>query len=171
MIGIPCIFKNKYGHKFELSPIVVEQITQFIQYCPKMPEAGGVLLGRFIIESDDIVVDKITTPMKGDRQSRFHFFRSAKMHQEQIAKSWSASDGTCNYLGEWHTHAEPDPTPSFLDKAEWRRKLLFDMYDHDSLFFIIVGTEQIKVWQGKKKSLSFDLLSRICSGPIKLDTF
>ena len=155
------IYINKQGHKFEISSSAVEQMIHFIQNSPDTSEAGGVMLGRFIINSKDVVVDKVTVPMKGDNQSRFRFFRSKHLHQAQIDDEWATSSGTCNYLGEWHTHPEPNPTPSLCDLINWKKKLLFDRFDSDSLFFVIVGTKQINVWQGIRKTLVMILLTPI----------
>lgn len=159
--GMPYIFINELGHKFEICQPVVELMTQFVQNHPRRPEAGGVLLGRFIIDSDDVVVDKITVPTKADKQSLFRFFRSAKHHQLQITREWSASGGRCNYLGEWHTHPEPNPSPSDCDLADWRKRLQFDTFDSNFIFFVIIGTYQLKVWQGVRKTLAIELLSPI----------
>lgn len=157
----PYIFRNKLGHKFEISISVLNRMFQFIQHVPGKREAGGVMLGRFIVGSDDVVVDKITVPMPGDRQGRFSFFRSYKLHQSVITQEWEASGGTCNYLGEWHTHPQPIPEPSFVDIACWRKKLMFDRFDGNCLYFVIVGTERLNVWQGYRKSLTIEAFERI----------
>jgi integrative and conjugative element protein (TIGR02256 family) len=136
-------------------------MTKFVQDRDTKTEAGGVLLGRFIIGCDDVVVDAVTIPMKGDKRSKFHFFRSAQYHQKRIQKAWQFSDGVCNYLGEWHTHPESDPSPSLHDTLEWKRKLRFDKYDSDFLFFVIVGTKQINIWKGHRRKISLEKLIRI----------
>lgn len=158
---IPYIFENKHEHKFEMSIAVLDRMIQFIQHVPEKHEAGGVMLGRFIVGSDDVVVDKITVPMIGDKRSRFRFFRSRNPHQTVIGQEWEASGGTCNYLGEWHTHPEPNPEPSFVDLAGWKKKLAFDQFDSGCLYFVIVGTERVNAWQGYRKSLRIEALKRI----------
>lgn len=157
----PYIYENKQGHKFEISKAVLDHMALFIQHLPGNHEAGGVMLGRFIVDSNDIVVDKITEPMRGDNRSRFRFFRSGQSHQAIIAVEWETSGGTCNYLGEWHTHPESNPEPSFVDKAEWKKRLIFDQFDSNCLYFVIVGTERINVWQGYRKALAIERLRRI----------
>jgi integrative and conjugative element protein (TIGR02256 family) len=157
----PWIYSNQMGHKFEIGNKAIELMITFIQNSPSMPESGGVLLGRFIINSNDVVVDKVTVPTQGDRQGRFRFFRSHKPHQARIDEEWITSEGTCNYLGEWHTHPEANPIPSFCDLANWKKRLIFDRFDSDSLFFVIVGTEQINVWQGFRRTLAIEPLAII----------
>lgn len=124
-------------------------MKRYIQSEPQKPEAGGVMLGRHILNSGDIIVDKITIPMKADRQQRYHFYRSRKSHQTLIDIAWRESNGTCTYLGEWHTHPEVTPFPSYVDILNWHRKLLTD-YFSKALFFVIVGTIEIKVWEGQR---------------------
>lgn len=115
-------------------------------------------MGRYINETRDVVVDAVTEPMRGDQQSRARFFRHRKGHQEAIDEAWKRSLGTTAWLGEWHTHPEPDPHPSSTDIAEWNRKLVADAYP-DALFFLIAGTHRIRVWEG-----AFDVeLTRLVS--------
>lgn len=109
-------------------------------------EAGGVLLGRRLLTSEDIVVDEITIPMEGDERARSRFHRARRRHQEAIQGSWDRSEGTIGYLGEWHSHPERQPTPSLLDRCNWAARLLLDRVT-EPLFFVIVGIEMTEVWE------------------------
>ena|SRR5437870_3782001 len=135
--------------RLRIGPDAVTSMHRYAQNGPNRTEAGGVLLGRHLLDTDDIVVDKVTAPGVGDYRSRFRFFRARLPHQEMIDGLWRESGGTCTYLGEWHTHPEAVPRPSFLDRLEWWRKLLFDSFTAP-LFFVIVGTEQTCVWEGDR---------------------
>lgn len=108
-------------------------------------EAGGVLLGRYLLDSDNMVVDEVTTPQKGDRRTRFGFFRS-KQHSILAHAKWAASQGTMAYFGLWHTHPELDPTPSYVDRQDWTKAVAKDLFQGEELFFPIVGIERIRVW-------------------------
>ncbi|MFV2044579.1 MAG: Mov34/MPN/PAD-1 family protein [Anaerolineales bacterium] len=135
-------------------------MTEFTQHDPTEPEAGGVLLGRHILNTRDIVVDRVTLPMDGDHQSRHQFFRAYHLHQEAIARAWGESGGTCTYLGEWHTHPECVPTPSLIDNWNWRWKLLTDQFS-GFIFFLITGTQTIRVWEGHRYHLGIDILEQL----------
>lgn len=111
------------------------------------PEAGGVLLGRFIQDTSDIVVDDVTTPGLDDVASRLTFRRSRRRTQELINQAWHKSGGTRNYLGEWHTHPEDDPSPSAVDLRNWHRIVKAAHYEQDTLIFVIVGLRQIRMWE------------------------
>jgi integrative and conjugative element protein (TIGR02256 family) len=94
--------------------------------------------------------------MDGDQRARTRFHRAKRRHQAAIDAAWAASEGTCTYLGEWHTHPEPIPTPSAVDWTDWRRRLLRDRYT-EPLFFIIIGTIAIRAWEGHRPDVIVQL--------------
>jgi integrative and conjugative element protein (TIGR02256 family) len=145
------IYARKKVGRLQIGADAVEVMRRYIQVGEHVPEAGGVLLGRHILGTSDIVVDFVTTPLLGDRQSRFRFFRARRKHQEVIDQAWRESGGTCTYVGEWHTHPEPEPSPSLIDRLNWQHKLLRD-YFSEVIFFIIVGITEIRVWEGHRYS-------------------
>ncbi|NMO18772.1 hypothetical protein HPC49_14015 [Pyxidicoccus fallax] len=146
------------GTRVKLDPAALSQMLAFRQTRTCHPEAGGVLLGRYIVGCRDVVVDEVTIPMAGDWRLPFFFRRSHSRHQQVIDARWAASRGTCQYLGEWHTHPEPIPGPSSTDIADWRRRLRTDRFDGDSLLFIIVGIREVRVWEGSRGDRAFTLL-------------
>jgi integrative and conjugative element protein (TIGR02256 family) len=155
------IFSDTRGNKFELGCSALITMTEFVQIGNFKTEAGGVLLGRYIVDCEDVVVDCITPPLDGDKRSRFLFFRTAQSHQRIINHAWRSSKGICNYLGEWHTHPEPDPSPSTHDTLNWKRKLRFDKYDSDYLFFVIIGIRRINAWKGSREDGAIKKLTQI----------
>jgi len=145
----PLIFLRPDGARFEISIAAWQTMQGFIQHANNAAEAGGVLLGRHLRDDNAIIVDAVTVPMAGDRRARTRFRRAQRRHQAAIDAAWAASEGTCTYLGEWHTHPEPIPTPSPVDWADWRRRLLHDRYT-EPLFFVIVGTTAARAWEGRR---------------------
>jgi integrative and conjugative element protein (TIGR02256 family) len=140
-------FARVRGGRFQIGPSALAVTRQYVQDTPEKAEAGGILLGRHILGTDDIIVDDVTTPMPGDRRSRFQFFRACRWHQEAIDRAWRGSSGTCTYLGEWHTHPELHPIPSLTDRLSWQQKLLVDRFA-EPIFFAIVGISEVRVWEG-----------------------
>jgi integrative and conjugative element protein (TIGR02256 family) len=124
---------------------------QFVQTNEGDPEAGGTLIGRYISGKDDVVVDEITAPLPSDEQTRQTFHRTQTPHQQKIERAWMDSGHTQTYLGEWHTHPEAIPEPSKLDQSVWTKKLSQDRFG-ESLFFLIVGAEQTRAWEGRPGS-------------------
>jgi integrative and conjugative element protein (TIGR02256 family) len=139
--------------QLKISEEVLNSFLHYSQLEKNDTEAGGVLLGRFISESNNVVVDRITEPMKNDIRQRCFFKKYREDHQNIIDKIWVVSMGTCNYLGEWHTHPEPHPTPSSHDLSEWKKILKHTVCDSDKLFFIIIGTKSIGIWVGCRTKL------------------
>lgn len=123
----------------------VEQMRAFAQHRRWDREAGGILMGRHLLDSHDLVVDEVSTPQDTDRRGRCNFFRSRK-HELVARQRWQQEHNTSAYLGLWHTHPERDPTPSGIDRNDWQQAVADDTYEGDRLFFPIVGTHCIRVW-------------------------
>ncbi|KWC05387.1 Mov34/MPN/PAD-1 family protein [Burkholderia ubonensis] len=141
----------------------VEQMTAFTQERWWHSEAGGALLGRHLLDSEDVVVDEVTTPQDSDRRSRFSFFRSKK-HEALARVRWQEQMNTVAYLGLWHTHPEEDPTPSGVDHTDWRQAVSLDTFQGDSLFFPIVGTRRIRVWCLSRRGAIRELKEEVKNG-------
>lgn len=145
----PLLFKLTDGGRVKVAKLPLEKMLSYIQVEITDCEAGGVMCGRFISESNDIVIDDISTPFDSDIRTRHSFFRKTLGHQEFLDQLWQQSDGTCNYIGDWHTHPEPVPKPSAKDLRNWRRLVKRTICDARILIFIIVGTVEARVWQGQ----------------------
>jgi integrative and conjugative element protein (TIGR02256 family) len=100
-------------------------------------EAGGILLGW--VAKDYVEITDATTPNMLDLRSLFSFIRAKIPAQLRIDKAWKKSDGTKIYLGEWHTHSEPNPTPSSEDRQMISKTFQETLMEIDFLYLIIVG--------------------------------
>ena len=127
-------------------------------------EAGGMLLGRFINQTQDIVVDEATAPTGEDSPGRFFFNRAKGAAQRYIDLAWGESSSTRVYLGEWHTHPEDVPIPSDHDLRNWRRITKRAQYHQDSLIFVIVGRQKIRAWICAKSTLAVSELEIVFQG-------
>ena len=140
------VFRRQRG-ALSFGPDALATLERFRQYRSSDAEAGGVLLGRRILDSDDVVIDIATAPNELDRRSRYSFNRVAEPAQVAVNRAWAESRGTCVYLGDWHSHPEPAPHPSYVDEDDWRKIMRSAKYGQPFLFFVIVGTEEIAVWE------------------------
>lgn len=147
----PIVFKRSRKGVLVISGNALQKMLAYIQCKPHATEAGGVLLGRFILNCPDIIIDDVTTPLKGDKRSRTSLWRS-ETHQRLIDQAWHESEGTKVYLGEWHTHPEIIPTYSSVDERNWQALLNNTGIVSPVLYFIIVGIEDICIWQGSRKT-------------------
>lgn len=114
-------------------------------------EAGGILLGRLIRDASDVVIDHATSPSAADRRGRFSFFRAQRPAQIAVDDAWAASDCSLNYVGEWHTHPEDSPNPSFTDRLNWMQIVRRAKFEQDFLLFMIVGRIDIRVWELQRR--------------------
>ncbi|MBX9920972.1 MAG: Mov34/MPN/PAD-1 family protein [Mycolicibacterium frederiksbergense] len=124
-----------------------ETMNHYRQRRWAMPEAGGILLGRLIVHAPRVVVDAVTVPSRWDRWARFSFVRAKGPAQHAINRAWDTYDHARNYLGEWHTHPEDDPTPSALDVEQWCMLARTATFEQDVLYFLIVGRVQVRAWE------------------------
>lgn len=155
------VFRRINGGLFKINSSVLEQMLSYKQVERGSLEAGGVLLGYYLLESEDIIANRISIPMPGDLRSKTRFFRNKNSHQKIINDIWNETDGRCNYLGEWHTHPENDPNPSSIDIKSWKNKLKTTHFQENYLFFIIIGIKIISVWEGNKLNLIIKKLEEI----------
>lgn len=121
---------------------VLRIFGQHRQRCPTAPESGGILLGYR--RQHHLHITGVTTPDESDGRMRNFFSRSAHFHQSVASEKWQNSGGTVDYIGEWHTHPELDPTPSAIDKRGWLR---ISRFRKAPMVFIIVG-ERNDLWVG-----------------------
>lgn len=145
------VFRRPKGGVLKLDDDALATLRRYRQVRSSATEAGGVLLGRVLLGGMNIVVDRVTTPARRDGRTRTQFLRTQRAHQRQIDRAWEESDGSCLYLGEWHTHPENDPQPSQVDKFDWRRRLKEDQVDLSAVWFVIIGIDRIRVWEGTKR--------------------
>jgi len=145
------VFIKSDGGRLKLTHSVLKQFKKFRQTKLSDHESGGVLLGRFILDSKDIVIDQISTPQKNDVSSPVKFIKQKKEHQLIVDKAWKKSGGTCNFLGEWHTHPQKSPSPSSIDIKNWKKIIRKSKHEGDSLFFLIIGTISICAFEVSKK--------------------
>jgi integrative and conjugative element protein (TIGR02256 family) len=150
-IQLRLVFRVSSDQRIVFTDKAVEQMTAYRQQKWWQGEAGGVLLGRHLLETPDLVVDEVTVPQKEDRRGRLSFFRS-KQHGVVARARWVSESETLAYLGLWHTHPESDPTPSSVDRRDWDNAVAGDVFEGDRLFFPIVGTRRIRVWTKRRGS-------------------
>jgi integrative and conjugative element protein (TIGR02256 family) len=132
---------------------VVSLLEAYRQLLPISPESAGVLIGER--RGKHIVITDISVPGKGDVFSRYQVDRKGTHHQNKVDECFNNSNGTKHYLGEWHTHPEKRPTPSYLDYKSWSQ---IDKKS-ESVVFIIVGQES--VWLAIRERSIFNFLTEV----------
>jgi len=140
-------FSRPNGGTVEFQKSALEIMSRYRQLRRRDAEAGGMILGRLVVESSDLIIDEVTEPGKRDGKGRFFFIRRRPAAQCRVNEAWLASNGTRNYLGEWHSHPEDDPSPSTVDVENWLRISSQARFEQDFLLFAIVGRQRTKLWE------------------------
>ena len=135
-----------HGGQLKITGNVIEIMFSFSQLSRQDLEAGGMLIGHHPIGSDNIILDRLTTPQPADRRSRNHFHRDQAAHQHLLDMQWQLSGETRTYVGEWHSHPEARPRPSCTDRKSWTKAVKETKFHGPGLIFIIVGTQMTRVW-------------------------
>ena len=120
---------------------VLATVTRYSTGPEAEREAGGILIGAY--RGVHLEVTGCTEPMQTDTRRRFLFDRKDPGHQRAAMAAWSSSRRTETYVGEWHTHPEPRPSPSSIDLATWASIMNRTRFP---VLFMIGGSEAI--WNG-----------------------
>ena len=107
-------------------------------------ESFGVLMGTTSVDRREIWLESATTPMAHDWRTRLSFALRDPGHQQAVRRKFACSGGRTIYLGTWHTHPEPVPTPSGIDRDDWAACLRAN--PRRPLAFVLVGTDQVRVF-------------------------
>lgn len=122
----------KYFIKFDTSTI--NELEKWRQIDKSAAESCGILIGEY--RELSIYIKYITLPQENDKRTRTRFFRQDKKHQDILNTLHHENLGYVNYAGEWHSHPESNPSPSFVDINAWK-KLDFFTEEYPKLFLIL----------------------------------
>lgn len=114
--------------------------------CSGQAEQGGALIGQF--RGPHIEVSEYTMPGPMDQSRPTSFVKIDPYHQRAARQAWRLSGHTKTYVGEWHTHPEGHPDPSFTDRSSWVR---VSRLTKTSCVFVIVAPNQWSLYVTEKK--------------------
>lgn len=141
------IFSNEL-FSVEFRDDILQIFYSFRQDTHEKYEAGGILMGKRLLNGNIIITD-VTSPQKGDTRKRTFFKKKTRIHQSISDILWKKSSGKTIYLGEWHTHPENNPVPSTVDLRGWR--LSVNKQSNDKTYiFVILGIKELAVWSYSK---------------------
>ena len=132
------------GRKLKFTEGIIKIFENYRQV-GKEPEAGGILIGREDKNNGNIIIEYATSPMENDVRKRYRFYRKDEGHIDYYNKIYKESNEIYAYIGEWHTHPEEFPTPSLIDKKNWKK--IWNKKNNGDLFNVIVGTKEIRIWK------------------------
>jgi [CysO sulfur-carrier protein]-S-L-cysteine hydrolase len=124
---------------------VMQTWARYRQHTARRKEACGVIIGSTSNDQTEVWLEHATRPGRRDRRWRNGFHMKDPVHQRTVNKYHATSGGTSIYLGTWHTHPEPNPTPSGIDQKDWQRCQLLN--PDRRLLFAIVGQVEIRLFE------------------------
>ncbi len=133
-----------YGWRVHVSDEVADVWRAHRQTAPDAVESFGVLMGTTSVDHREIWIEGVTTPMARDLRTRFSFALHDPGHQRAVCRKFASSGSQAIYLGTWHTHPEPEPTPSRIDRNDWSACLRANR--GRPLAFVLVGTVKVRVF-------------------------
>nr|USN27217.1 hypothetical protein [synthetic construct]VVV03660.1 hypothetical protein AW0309160_01043 [Aliivibrio wodanis] len=119
-------------------------------------EACGFIIGGYIPNSRTIVIDDCTTPGLMDIRRRTSYQLRDKKHSAAVLSAYHKTNGYSNFLGIWHTHPEPHPTPSNIDLSDWKRRMLENRTLIPAFIFAIIGTQTTSYFIYKNKRFTYE---------------
>lgn len=134
---------SQENYRLVIHTDVLRVLSNFRQLQKHQTEAGGILLGKII--NDEIHIIKASTPTEIDKSTRTSFERHRLSAQIIIDYEFYNSSGQMTYLGEWHTHPEKNPIPSFVDKKMIKQQFFDCKESKDFVLLLIQGTETLYV--------------------------
>lgn len=123
------------GETLLLSDVVLEHFNAYRQTCFWHREAGGLLFAR--IDGKSITIEEATGPRPTDRRARYSYQGDRRAEQQEIDRRHPLG---LHYVGDWHTHPEPRPRPSWADDRAMISRISASRHQLQSFLFAIVGT-------------------------------
>jgi hypothetical protein len=77
-------FSRPEGQLLVVAEEALLTIKSFQQHGPLSHEAGGMLLGRVLLGSNDMIIDRATTPSPNDKRGRFFSFDHAVRRKKKL---------------------------------------------------------------------------------------
>lgn len=145
------VYSSYFGVYVDIKDVVISKMFSYITDHSEELEAGGVLIGYKVKDSNSIVIEDVTEPDTQDERSRFYFVRKSVQHLNTVIKKKKLKS-FC--IGNWHTHPfSMNPNPSSVDNNTWNKELIECKSGHGFQIFIICGREGFRVWIGKENDL------------------
>lgn len=123
---------------------LVNELLSYRQKKDSDSETGGVLMGELYPNSNRIQITHILV-CKHTSNSRYGLELNVECLQKQMNEIWEKSKGTITYLGDWHTHPEFNPKPSYVDYTTFVKNYYKSKFEQNLLLYIILGQEE-EIW-------------------------
>lgn len=123
------------GQRLILEASVVRHLKAHRQLTPRHREAGGQLFATF--SNNSIIIKEATGPRRSDHRTRTSYRPDRKAEQQEILERHRRG---LHYVGDWHTHPSPRPTPSDLDYQSIQASVRQSAHQLGGFVLIVAGT-------------------------------
>lgn len=117
-----------------LTDPVVDHFRRHRQLRWYQREAGGQLFARF--KDNSVFVEDATGPRRTDRRARTSYVPDRRAEQVEIFERHPRG---LHYVGDWHTHPEPHPSPSRSDTWSIAECVAKSRHQLHGFVLVIVG--------------------------------
>ena len=124
---------------------VLKHLHQQRQIKRKQSEAGGQLFAK--ITPQVVKVVAATGPHMRDLRKRFSFIPNKRRLRKEINEYFLKG---LHYVGDWHTHPQKIPKPSWLDLISMRECYIKSSHELDHFILVILGNSigTKRIWVG-----------------------
>jgi len=130
--------KESGGPTVTFSEAAISTMTRHRQTDAKSKEAGGQLFAKF--EGNNTVVIGATEPKTLDSRARCRFIPNRWLQQMEIKSLHREGK---HFVGDWHTHPEPIPSPSGEDIKSMVECFRKSRHELKAFLMVIVGTAKL----------------------------
>ncbi|HIP13461.1 MAG TPA: hypothetical protein EYG73_12180 [Arcobacter sp.] len=123
--------------KVEFDDVCIKALKKY-QQKNREYESGGILVGEIYPSGNKVIVRHVIVSKKATR-SFMGVNIDKKEMQEELEKVRKKTKYEYYYIGDWHTHPEKNPTPSWIDKKSYKKTLKTIVLQTNFVVFLIVG--------------------------------
>lgn len=129
-----CYRVGKADQELVICPSVLQHFHNHQQKSFSAAEVGGQLFAEF--QQRRICVTVATGPASEDKRGRYWFVPNQKRQNTEIQNLFKRG---LHFVGDWHTHPEPTPSPSGTDLNSMQDCFKKSRHQLKSFVMIIVG--------------------------------
>lgn len=132
-------------------------------------ETGGILIG-YVDDKRRAVIMKATGPGPRAKKSASLFERDVEFVQSELDAATRELGSQGLYIGEWHSHLDPNPEPSAIDISSLCGIAEAPNYATRCPTMLIAGFDDKKLKVATIKAWTFPASGRMCSIEISSDS-
>jgi integrative and conjugative element protein (TIGR02256 family) len=134
------VIDSKQRFIVEFDPSVINTFRKYQQKNGES-ESGGILVGEIYPLANKVIIKEAIVSLKAKRSFFGVNIDKVEMQQE-LDKCRENSKFTYYYLGDWHTHPESHPHPSFIDTISYNQTCKKAKLVTNFIIFLIIGNSE-----------------------------